>query len=55
MDGIHRRTWLRGALALLASGCSAFAVRPPTPAARLDGASLNHADPGEHFYCLIFA
>jgi hypothetical protein len=50
-----RRAWLCGGLALLAAGCGLLAVRPPTPAARLDTASLNSAAPGERFYALIFA
>jgi hypothetical protein len=47
--------WLRGALALLPGGCALHAVRPPTPAARLDRAALDHAAPGERFYVIVFA
>jgi hypothetical protein len=55
MHLMSRRRWLCGGLALLATGCSLFAVRPPTPAASPDLAALNAAAPGERFYCLIFA
>src|SRR4051812_35764340 len=44
----------RGAGAAV-GGCALTAVRPPTPAARLDSATLDHAAPGERFYVLIFA
>ncbi len=53
--GMTRRAWLSGGLALLASGCGLFAVRPPTPAAQIDSAALNDAAPGERFYVLVFA
>src|SRR5688572_16298748 len=52
---VTRRVWLRGAVALLAAGCGLRAVRPPTPAARLDSAALDHARPGERFYAVVFA
>src|SRR5438874_9329229 len=55
MGPTDRAAWLGGALALLAAGCGLFAVRPPTPAARLDDAALNYAAPGERFYALVFA
>jgi hypothetical protein len=52
---IDRRAWLSGGLAMLASGCGLYAVRPPTPAAHLDRSTLNYAESGERFYVLIFA
>jgi hypothetical protein len=52
---MSRRAWLCGALALLAAGCGLRAVRPPTPAAYLDRATLNYAAPGERFYVIVFA
>src|SRR6516162_290722 len=42
-------------LTLPLAGCSWNAVRPPTPAAHLDSATLNYASPGERCYALIFA
>ncbi len=55
MRMMSRRAWLCGGLALLAGGCGLFAVRPATPATRLDNATLGGAGPGERFYALIFA
>ena len=55
MGSANRRAWLCGALAFLTSGCALFAVRPPTPAAKLDSATLNYAAPGERFYAIVFA
>jgi hypothetical protein len=53
--GILRWLGLCGVLALTMAGCAWNAVRPPTPAAHLDSASLNYAAPNERFYTLIFA
>jgi hypothetical protein len=44
-----------GLFVMLAPGCAARAIRPPTPAAELDRAAINFAAPDEHFYVLIFA
>ena len=52
---LDRRTWFGSGLAMLASGCGLYAVRPPTPAAHLDRSTLNYAGPDERFYVLIFA
>lgn len=54
MEWKNRPALVFGALTLLAAGCALNAVRPPTPAADLDAASLNYAEPGERFYVLIF-
>jgi hypothetical protein len=42
-------------LALLATGCASTALRPPTPAARLDSVQLNYAAADERFYVIVFA
>jgi hypothetical protein len=42
-------------LALLATGCASTALRPPTPAARLDSVQLNYAAADERFYVVVFA
>lgn len=55
MSRVAGKSWLCGWLALLSAGCGLTAVRPPTPAAYLDTASLNYAAPCERFYALIFA
>jgi hypothetical protein len=55
MGLLNPRTWLCAALALLAVSCGRFAIRPPTPSAKLDSALLNYADPGERFYAIVYA
>jgi hypothetical protein len=55
MECMNRRVWLRAALALLAVGCGRNAIRPPTPAAQLDSATLNYAAANERFYIVVFA
>jgi hypothetical protein len=49
------QAWLCAALALLTPGCGWLAIHPPTPAAALNDAGLDHREPGEHFYVLVFA
>jgi hypothetical protein len=51
---INRREWFGAASLLAASGCAAFAKRPPTPAKDLPPVGLEKAPPGEHYYVIVF-
>jgi hypothetical protein len=38
----------------LTMGCGRYALSPPAPPWELDSAALNHANPGERFYVIVF-
>jgi hypothetical protein len=51
---LNRREWFGAAALLAASGCAAYAKRPPTPAADIPAVGLDTAPPGEHYYIIVF-